>query len=101
MMRLDLFQFDGTPMNPMYLAYQPPLTRPTQTLIPPASGTGPPQATNTGSKQKRSVEQAPLLQPLDSPLVRKLQDANLMDPDFIWWCGLGVTALGSAVYFLF
>ena len=92
-------------MNPMWLAYQPPLMLPTVTLNPTASSTGGgSQATSTGSsgKQKRSEPQAPLLHPLEtSRWVQKIQDTKLMDPNFVWWCGVGATTLGSVAYFLF
>ena len=94
-------------MNPMYLAYQPPMMLPTQTLNPTTSATGgSSKATSTGSsKQKRSAPQEPLLiQQLDSDFVKKIQktaEKAGIDADFVWWLGLGMTALGSLVYFLF
>ena len=108
MQKLQLYQFDGAPMNPMYLAYQPPLMLPTQTLNPTVTATGGAQPQNTGSsKQKRSE---PLAQPqaplslhhaIDSKLVEKLKDTKLMDPNFVWWVGMGMTVLGGAAYWLF
>jgi hypothetical protein len=35
--RLNLFEFDGTPIQPLYQAYDPPQMLPTQTLNPTAS----------------------------------------------------------------
>lgn len=57
MKRLDLYKFDGSPMNPMFLAYSPPQMLPTITMNPtdtPASPTG---------KVKRGEQ-------MDLPLVR-------------------------------
>ena len=91
-------------MNPMYLAYTPPMMLPTVTLNPTASG-GAAQPAATGGKQKRSAPQEPLLvSPPDSDFVRKIHRAaerTGIDADFVWWLGLGMTALGSLVYFLF
>lgn len=41
--RLTLYQFDGTPLQPLYLAYSPPLMLPTVTMNPT------PVATVTGA----------------------------------------------------
>jgi hypothetical protein len=56
--RLDLYKFDGSPMNPMFLAYNPPQMLPTITMNPtdtPPSPTG---------KVKRGEEH------MELPLVR-------------------------------
>lgn len=39
--RLDLYGFDGTPMNPMFQAYKPPQMLPTTTLNPTATAAAP------------------------------------------------------------
>ncbi|RAL66303.1 hypothetical protein DID88_005973 [Monilinia fructigena] len=46
--RLDLYQFDGTPVNPMFLAYSPALMLPTETLNPTSKA-----ASTSTSKMKR------------------------------------------------
>lgn len=94
--RLNLYRFDGSPMNPMYLAYKPPQMLPTQTMNPTTSATGAAQARQTG-KVKRGLEGMSL--PLNKHALRKQRD--LMDADKWWWFGVVMTALGSIGYFCF
>ncbi|KAM0801742.1 chaperone for protein-folding within the ER, fungal-domain-containing protein [Usnea florida] len=75
--RLNLFAFDGSPLNPMYLAYKPPEMLPTQTLNPTTTAVGA-AATSTGKKRKEPV-----------------------NADNWWWIGVGMTALGGIGYYYF
>ena len=94
--RLNLFQFDGAPQNPMWLAYSPtPQMLPTKTLNP-TDATGSAKPTN---KAKRGLEG--VSEPL-SWNVRGKQDPWLYrNADFIWWTAVGMTAVGGASYFYF
>ncbi|KAI9839228.1 MAG: Reversal of tor2 lethality [Sarea resinae] len=96
-LRLNLYQFDGTPMNPMYIAYKPPQMLPTQTLNPTATATG--GTTSTGSsKVKRGLaEEVP--RPLNYRVMQKR--SGVIDADKWWWFGVGMTALGGVTYFCF
>lgn len=47
--KLTLYEFDGSPMQPMYIAYKPPVMLPTQVLNPTA-------AADTGVLTKRSLK---------------------------------------------
>ena len=108
--RLNLFAFDGAPLNPMYLAYQPPQMLPTQTLNPTSSATGGGQASSTGSsKLKKRFHggdehivddsfNAPLSR---NALVKRRPKAAQIDADKWWWIGVGMTALGGIGYFCF
>ncbi|RQM07950.1 hypothetical protein DH86_00000828 [Scytalidium sp. 3C] len=89
--RLDLYQFDGSPMNPMFLAYSPPQMLPTTTLNPT------PTATATGNT-KRGLG---ISTPMDkkSVFMRK-SFSETIDPAFVWWMGVGLTIFGGAVYLL-
>jgi len=94
-LRLDLYEFDGTPMNPMYIAYNPPEMLPTQTLNPTtASSTG--AAATATSNSKRSVEE---VQPLNYRVIQKR--AEPINADRWWWIGVGMTLVGSVGYFCF
>ncbi|KAF2433488.1 hypothetical protein EJ08DRAFT_647185 [Tothia fuscella] len=82
--RLNLYRFDGSPLPPLYLVYQPPNMLPTTTLHPKTTATG-------RSKLKRSLGILP-----PSPV----QPTNAwIDADRWWWFGVGVTGLGSFLYF--
>ncbi|KAK4544143.1 hypothetical protein LTR36_004641 [Oleoguttula mirabilis] len=103
--RLDLFSFDGSPMNVMYLVYSPPQMLPTTTLNPTATGT----ATSTSkAKAKRGLDNA------DVPLNWKpnaqffgagdrgaAADGGVVhhiNADRLWWIGLAMTGMGGLLY---
>lgn len=89
--RLDLYQFDGSPQQPLYLVYNPPQMLPTQTLNP----TSVPSATG---KVKRDEQQFRLQseEPLNKNAI--IQPSQPYNPDTIWWAGIGLVAVGSALY---
>ena len=113
--RLNLFAFDGSPINPMYLAYQPPQMLPTVTLNPTATSSGAtPAATKTGGTKLRKryhggddhivedpdQEQGEILMGnLDRN--KKKTIATAIDADRLWWIGVGMTALGGVAYYSF
>ena len=96
--RLDMYKYDGSPMNPMYLAFSPPQMLPTTTLNPTSAS-----ATATGSsKKKRSLEN-------EVPLNWKLKFDGRSGPggadvvhhintDRLWWIGLAMTGVGGLLY---
>ncbi|TVY80345.1 Protein rot1, partial [Lachnellula suecica] len=102
MTRLDLYQFDGTPMNPMFLAYSPPVMLPTVTMNPTATATATAAAKGKrdlgGSEQyalplnKDSHVHAP--QPVQQPLLHRL------DPNLVWWTGVAFILCGTGAYLL-
>lgn len=101
MTRLDLYQFNGAPMNPMFLAFTPPQMLPTVTMNPTTT------ATASGKKAKRT---AVLGDELEEPLnknalhiKRDLVDRPLLhriDLNMLWWAGVGMTLFGGAAYLL-
>lgn len=100
--RLNLYKHDGSPMNPMYLAYRPPQMLPTQTMNPTTTATAAEataQATEAGAsaKVKRGLEELSL--PLNKHALKKR--AEPVNVDRWWWIGVGMTALGGAAYMMF
>ena len=95
-LRLNLFKFDGSPMNPMYLAYKPPQMLPTQTMNPTTAATGGAQPTKTGNA-RRGLEGRTL--PLNKHAIKKRKEP--IDLDKWWWIGVGITALGGVGYIYF
>jgi len=95
--RLDLYEFNGAPLPPLYLAYKPPQMLPTSTLHP-AGG-----AKATGSsKLKRSLEGLGLKMHEDIELVPLMKaHSPWLDADRWWWFGLGMTGIGSVLYYCF
>ncbi|KAA6414716.1 MAG: hypothetical protein FRX48_01466 [Lasallia pustulata] len=97
-LRLDLYRFDGSPLNPMYIAYSPPQMLPTQTLNPTsAAATGGAKATGK-SRSKRGVFAA-----YDGPMNKKVvgKRDGAINADKWWWVGVGMTAIGGVGYFCF
>lgn len=90
--RLNLFKFDGSPMNPMYLVYSPPQMLPTSTLNPTASATA--GATATGSSKLRKRDEVPL-----NFKMTQRRAHQVMNPDRWWWIGLTLTGVGGLMYF--
>ena len=95
MQRLDLYGFDGTPVQPLYLMYSPPQMLPTSTLNPTATATA-----TAGSKAKRGLDG-------EVPLNWKSQfDGNRqagkvvqrINAERLWWVGLGMTGVGGLLY---
>lgn len=98
--RLDLYRFDGSPMNPMYLAYSPPQMLPTQTLNPTASSSTGGAKTTGNAKAKRSFAD---LEGFAEPMNRKamMKRNEPTSAERWWWIGVGMTAIGGVGYFCF
>jgi len=88
--RLDLFEWDGTPMQPLYLAYRPPLMLPTETLNPTEKS----DATPTGQSLRKRVRRS-----LENQKRTKAVRTSTFDHDFWWWSAIGLVSAGSLGYF--
>ncbi|EGC41526.1 conserved hypothetical protein [Histoplasma capsulatum var. duboisii H88] len=109
--RLNMFQFDGSPLNPMYLALRQPQMHPTHTLNPIHTTKGAPRATAiserkaNAKKAKRSEAKAAEFEFAQSPLsknsfVKRMnyyhsRMEKLSGTDKLWWIGLIMTSVGS------
>jgi hypothetical protein len=98
--RLDLYQFDDTPMNPMFLAFSPPQMLPTVTMNPT------PTATTSGGKSKRTAGAGEEMNPplnANAPHIKRDMERSLIhriDLNMVWWAGVGMTIFGGAAYLL-
>ncbi|KAL9100861.1 MAG: hypothetical protein Q9187_009312 [Circinaria calcarea] len=97
--RLDLYRFDGSPMNPMYLAYSPPQMLPTQTLNPTTSSTGSPEATGNAKIKRDFADLGGFAEPMNRKALMKRHEAT--SADRWWWIGVVMTAIGGVGYFCF
>ncbi|CCE40981.1 Chaperone for protein-folding within the ER, fungal family protein [Candida parapsilosis] len=106
--RLQIYQFDGSKMQPLYLAYKPPLMLPTEALNPTdsasetattLSGSG----SGSSSKKKRSILE------MRSNLKRSLENSYRTTAvkkghddafDMYWWISVGCLGLASGFFFL-
>ncbi|KFY09237.1 hypothetical protein V492_05562 [Pseudogymnoascus sp. VKM F-4246] len=103
--RLDLYQFDGTPIQPLYQAYSPPMMLPTVTMNPTDKADG---AKETGKAKRGEGFTESLYEPLNKDAKHiKRHIAGAMDvtpgsgvADTVWWAGVGMTVLGGAAYLL-
>ncbi|KAK5127795.1 hypothetical protein LTR85_004911 [Meristemomyces frigidus] len=96
--RLDMYQFDGSPMNPMYLVYSPPQMLPTTTLNPTSA-----TATSTSaSKAKRGLGELDNEVPLNwKPQFFGGENKDVVhhiNADRLWWIGLAMTGVGGLLY---
>ena len=93
--RLDLYKFDGSPMNPMYLVYSPPQMLPTTTLNPTASAA---TATGKSSKAKRDVEVPLVWGGQGVGAGEKEGMVYMINAERLWWIGLAMTGVGGLLY---
>lgn len=86
---LQIYQFDGSMMQPLYLAYKPPNMLPTTALNPTdaASETD----SSLGKRARRSLENQ-----YRTNAVKKSNAGS----DLHWWAAVGFIGVGSAVFFL-
>ncbi|KAL8858516.1 MAG: hypothetical protein Q9178_005014 [Gyalolechia marmorata] len=100
--RLNLYAWDGAPMNPMYLAYKPPQMLPTQTLNPTtAAATGTKPSSTSNSKRDLPGDDDGLVREALSRKALLKQRHSKNNADRLWWLGAGLTALGGVGYFCF
>ncbi|QLQ81348.1 hypothetical protein HG537_0F01090 [Torulaspora globosa] len=96
--RLQLYQFDGSPMQPLYLAYRPPMMLPTETLNPTATSDA---AHSTDSaKSKRSLRQfvrRSLENKYKTNAVKK-NPTGILNSDTFWYLSAGMVGIGSLLF---
>ncbi|KAK3697974.1 Reversal of tor2 lethality [Vermiconidia calcicola] len=98
--RLDLYMFDGTPMQPLYLVFSPPQMLPTTTLNPMTSAS----ATAGAQKLKKRSSGFGAEVPLNwKASLEANQEAGkvvqTINADRLWWVGLGMTGIGGLLFF--
>lgn len=85
--KLQIFQHDGSRMQPLYLAYRPPLMLPTEALNPTNSAS---ETKSTLSKRvKRSLE--------NQYRTNAIREFDTSKYDFFWWIGITCLAGGATV----
>lgn len=88
--KLQVYQFDGSPMQPLYLAYKPPMMLPTSALNP----------TDSASETKSSLRKR-LKRSLENQYRTNARlETSSAKYEFWWWTAIAGIGLGSAVIFL-
>lgn len=87
---LQLYQFDGSQMQPLFLAYKPPLMLPTYALNPTD------KASETKSSLRKRVKRS-LENQYRTTAVRSSSHDNY---DFFWWTAVASIGIGSSILFL-
>lgn len=87
---LQIYQFDGSPMQPLYLAYKPPMMLPTYALNPTD------KASETSSSLPRRVKRS-LENQYRTNAVREFSNEHY---DRMWWCSVAALGVGSAFFML-
>jgi hypothetical protein len=93
--RLNLYEFDGTPMQPMYKIATTPLMLPTTTLhaLTTSSATSAPKA-------KRGVSaDIPLSWNANFNGKQNMHVLQRVNSDRVFWVGLAFTGLGGLLFF--
>lgn len=98
MYKLQLFQFDKSPMQPLYLAYRPPMMLPTETLNPTETASG--KAKSTG-KSKRSLRDTVKrnLENKHRTNAIKSKPKGILNSELVWYLSVGMIAIGSVMFF--
>lgn len=103
--RLDLYQFDGSRLPPLYLAYKPPMMLPTMTMNPTEGSS---QPTGTTNDQSQSSSAAAASTPSSAASLRKKIRRGLenrsrtpavkkqsFNPEKLWWFGVSLVGIGA------
>ncbi|QKX60525.1 uncharacterized protein TRUGW13939_07670 [Talaromyces rugulosus] len=83
-LRLDLVHFDGSPMQPLYILYQPPEMLPTSKL-------------NAGSKKafKKAKRDVLIDDTLSANSLLRQIDPAILNARYWWWFGVVMTSFGG------
>lgn len=91
--RLNLFEWDGTPVNPMWLAMNPPQMLPTQTLNPTGNVTATGAVQTTTAKIKRALKFGTNAKQSS----KQASPRRWLDVDMLFWFGIIMTAMGGVL----
>ncbi|GME88530.1 unnamed protein product [[Candida] boidinii] len=107
--RLDLNQWDGTPVQPLYLAYRPPQMLPTITLNPTSGGDGAAtgDGSGSGSNVASSTAAASSSTGLSQRVKRGLENRyrtnavkkSHFNYDFWWYTSVGFMVAGACLVY--
>lgn len=89
--RLDLYQFDGSPLPPLYMAYKPPMMLPTITMNPTSNSTDhAPAATASNASVRRRIRRSFENRNKTPATLKRTADYTA-----IWWTGVALIGFGA------
>ncbi|AMD21440.1 HER161Wp [Eremothecium sinecaudum] len=94
--KLQLYAFDGSPLQPLYLAFKPPQMLPTVTLRPTAARGIEITTTNSPKRSLRDTVKRSLENKYKTNAVKK---QSVFNSEFYWWCGAALIGVGSLAFF--
>ncbi|KAF5101135.1 hypothetical protein D0Z00_000981 [Geotrichum galactomycetum] len=103
--RLDLYQYDGARLPPLYLAYKPPMMLPTMTMNP-TEGASQPTGSSDSESQSSTAEAAATASSaasLRTRIRRGLENRSRtpavkkqsFDLEKLWWFGVSLVGVGA------
>lgn len=98
--KLQLYQFDGSPLQPLYLAYRPPMMLPTETLNPTDNSDSGASETVATANSKRSLSELVKrgLENKHRTNARKTNHQGFFYSDLFWYVSMGLLGLGSVAF---
>lgn len=96
--RLNLYKFDGSPLNPMFLAFRPPQMLPTTTLNPTVSTASATAKAKRGLDLDSGAVEVPLNWKMGFEGKDTQQVVQHINADRLWWIGLAMTGVGGLLY---
>lgn len=97
---LQLYQYDGTPMQPLYLAYRPPMMLPTETLNPTSSATSTDDSSSNKKRSLRSLVRRSLENRRKTNAIKR-QNTSFLTSNAIWYISAGMLGVGSLLFLAF
>ncbi|CCH58039.1 hypothetical protein TBLA_0A02400 [Henningerozyma blattae CBS 6284] len=91
MYKLQIYQFDGSPMQPLYLAYRPPMMLPTQAIN---------SASSSNSTSKRSLRDLVKRNLQNKYKTNASKTSSFVDSNIFWYISTGMLCLGSIIFLL-
>lgn len=95
MYKLQLYQFDKSLLQPLYLAYRPPMMLPTETLNPTTTSST--QATGNHKRSLRDTVRRNLENKHRTNAV-KSSPKGLLNSDVFWYLSVGMIGMGSVAF---
>lgn len=100
--KLQLYQFDGSPVQPLYLAYRPPMMLPTETLNP-TTGSNSDTTETASTVAKRSLPDLVKrgLENKHKTSAIKSTHEGFIYSNFFWYLAMSMLGLGSVAFLAF